>query len=304
MRASPLPPELRSGPFSVANARASGIGPPRLRRSDLRRPHHGIRVSGGKAPTDVAERCRELFPALPDAAVFSHTTAAQLLGLPLPGWAQTDAIHVAVPPPLRAPRRDGVIGHQLMVDESIEVDGLPVAPPVETWVQLAALLRVDDLVLAGDALVRRHEPLARMSSLEQATTAASGRPGIRRLREAQPLVRARTDSPMETVLRLRILRSGLPEPTVNHVIHARDRSYHADLAYPGENLAIEYDGDQHRTDAAQYHVDVDRLWAIESAGWRVLRLNRTHLQGDGRIAVARIRSALKTSWRNTPPTIR
>ncbi|MFF2051769.1 endonuclease domain-containing protein [Leifsonia sp. NPDC058194] len=177
--------------------------------------------------------------------------------------------------------------------------GLPLADPVETWVQLSSMLTVEDLVVAGDALVRRDGPLADLPTLRSAVEGAAGRPGIRRLRVALPLVRARTDSPMETVLRLAIVRSGLPEPNVNHVIHAADRNYHADLAYPWARLAIEYDGEQHRLDRRQYQADIDRLWSIEAAGWQIVRVNRTHLADGAESAITRIRAALASSRRDT-----
>ena len=199
-------------------------------------------------------------------------------------------------------RRTGVVGHQLDVVQPVSHDDLPVADPVESWVELASMLDVDDLVIVGDALLRRVRPLSELPALQEAVDAASGRPGIRRLRQSLPLVRPRTDSPMETVLRLAIVRAGLPEPNVNHVIHAADRSYHADLAYPTARIAIEYDGEQHRTDDRQYQVDIDRLWSIQAAGWRVVRVNRVHLANKADDAIARIRAALASDRRNTPLT--
>lgn len=119
------------------------------------------------------------------------------------------------------------------------------------------------------------------------------------MHEAVALIRPRTDSPMETTLRLAIVRAGLPEPTVNPVLLDRHGEFVAfgDLVYEQAPVVIEYDGDHHRTDAAQYAAGVDRLWRIEQLGWRVLRLNRTHLRQDAREAVARIRAALAEAYR-------
>ncbi len=100
---------------------------------------------------------------------------------------------------------------------------------------------------------------------------------------------------METVLRLAIVRAGLPEPVVNYAIDVGERLLHADLAYPQERLAVEYDGDQHRIDARQYERDIDRLWRIEARGWRVIRINKSHLLGSGGEAIRRVRAALRSS---------
>ncbi|WP_025155830.1 endonuclease domain-containing protein [Leifsonia aquatica] len=300
MQPTPLPPEFRNDPFRVRDARAAGISSSRLRRADLSRPTHGVRSATPARLDDTAGRCRELLPVLPDEAIFSHATAAVLHGLPVPARLHDGPLHVAVPHPTRAPRRPGVVGHQLERIERVRVGGIPTSSRLETWVQLGALLPVDDLVVAGDALLRRHDPHTSIVAIDFAVDAAAGRPGIRRLRTALTLIRPRTDSPMETVLRLAIVRAGLPEPSINHVIPTPTRDYHADLAYPALRVAIEYDGDHHRTDAAQFHTDIDRLFEIEAAGWRVVRLNRSHLTPDAALAIARITSAMATSGHDTP----
>lgn len=159
------------------------------------------------------------------------------------------------------------------------------------------MLTVDELVIAGDALVRRRSPLSAIERLDAAVARSTGRPGVTRLRLALPLIRARTDSPMETVLRLAIVTSGLPEPLMNYRIHCDSIDLHADLAYPVHRLAIEYDGDHHRTDQGQYFRDVDRIRAIEDAGWRVVRINRTHLASG--TAVSLVRDALRRASRQS-----
>ena len=108
------------------------------------------------------------------------------------------------------------------------------------------------------------------------------------------LVRPRTDSPAETELRLDVMAHGLPEPQVNLDIfdaHGR-RIAIGDLAYPEYCVLVEYDGEQHRTDDAQYARDVDRLDDLARAGWRVVRVNRSH-RGIRRTArLERVREAL------------
>lgn len=106
---------------------------------------------------------------------------------------------------------------------------------------------------------------------------------------------------METLLRLAIVRGGLPEPFVNYVICGPGGRTiaHGDLVFPDERVVVEYDGDHHRTDAEQYRIDVDRLWAIDSLGWRVIRINRSHMRNNAREALTRIATAL-TIRPNTP----
>ncbi|MFF1879012.1 hypothetical protein [Leifsonia sp. NPDC058230] len=228
-----------------------------------------------------------------DGQFFSHVTAAIIYGLPVPSHAITETLHVSVTTPRRAPRGAGVAGHKLMVEQSTlrERNGLPVPDPVEVWCELAATFSLDDLIVAGDALLRRKSPLAESTRLDAAVAGAVNRPGVDRLRRALKFIRARTDSPMETALRLAIVRAGLPEPDINWAILDSAGTFRgfADLAFPRFHVLVEYDGDHHRTDPDQYFTDVDRLWAFQTLGWRVVRVNKTHPIPE---VIRRIRTAL------------
>ncbi|MFE4469321.1 endonuclease domain-containing protein [Leifsonia sp. NPDC056824] len=238
------------------------------------------------------------------ASCFSHATAAMIYGMSLPQHVvQSEVLHVSALEGGRAPRGRGVVGHKsrLTPDQLRLVEGLRVPQAEEVFCQLAASLTPDELVVAGDSCLRRKRPLSTLSELHEAVRAAVGRPGARTLRAVVPQLRADTDSAMETVIRLHIVRAGLQEPVVNRPIRvASGIELHGDLVYPEAKVVIEYDGDHHRTDPAQYFSDVNRLWALENAGWRVVRINRSHLHGGASVAVARIRAALELRGRNTP----
>ncbi|MFP3394599.1 hypothetical protein SB782_38150, partial [Brevibacillus sp. SIMBA_076] len=69
-------------------------------------------------------------------------------------------LHVSRVLPRRSPKGQSILGHALAVPISLRcVQGMPVPAPAEVWCQLAALLGIDDLVIAGDALLRRKGPL-------------------------------------------------------------------------------------------------------------------------------------------------
>lgn len=299
----PLPEPLADQPFSTRDAQAAGVPRSRLRRGDLVAPFHGARHGIHAAAEDVESRCRAYLPVMHPRACFSHTTAAALYELPLPvdrGGHRT--LHVSTIHPVRAPKGRGVTGHCLVGErERRMLRGLPVPTPIEVWVQLGQLMSADELVMVGDALTRRKGPYADMSELHDAVAGSAGRPGVSRLRDAADRVRARTDSPMETALRLAIVRAGLPEPQVNYVICERGGRTiaHGDLVFPVQRVVVEYDGEHHRTSEEQYRIDIDRLWRIESHGWRVIRINRTHMRAGAREAIARIRQALSIGP-NTP----
>ena len=76
------------------------------------------------------------------------------------------------------------------------------AEPVDVWVSLSPELSVRQLIVLGDALVRRKHPLASMEKLAAAVMAHKGKRGAKKLAAAFERVRPRTDSVKETYLRL------------------------------------------------------------------------------------------------------
>ncbi|MEY9850565.1 very-short-patch-repair endonuclease [Leifsonia sp. EB41] len=252
----------------------------------------------------LRSRCIAYRAVMTPGSCFSHSTAATLYGMSLPPRiADSEVLHVSALEGGRAPRGRGVIGHKsrLTPAEIRLVGGLRLPNPEEVFCQLAASLTPDELVVAGDSCLRRKRPISTLPQLHAAVRAAVGRPGARTLRAVIPQIRADTDSAMETVIRLHIVRAGLPEPVVNRPIRVGSGiELHGDLVYPVAKVVIEYDGDHHRTDPAQYFSDVNRLWALENAGWRVVRINRSHLHAGASVALARIRAALASRGRNTP----
>ncbi len=308
----PLPATLPPS-FSVDEARAHGVGAKRLRGSDLLAPFHGVRSTSLPASGERGARARALCAAfatrMPAHVVFSHLSALRLFGLPEPLRLHADErVHATAIAPHRAPKAAGVRGYQMSLAQAstpatlLLHDGLRVVSPVATWCQMASQLDRDELVVLGDALVRRQRPLAALAQLEAAVARSAGARGARHLAAALPLIRAGTDSPRETTLRLAMGRAGLPEPEVNTRIYddAGLPIARGDLVYRKYKVLVEYDGGQHQTDSWQYHSDIDRLDRLAEAGWRVIRVNKTHHGPRLEDALQAIRRALaERGW--TPP---
>ena len=315
VKRAPLPPELGTV-FPVQDAAAVGIRRSRLRANDLRAPFRGVRAAAGHPSLEAADvrdlRARERFivaraealaTVLTETQFFTHVTAAVVWGIPLPPRLvlSSHRLDVGVFAPCRHPRREGVRGHEVAPGSAVvvphPVTGLPVTSPASTWAMLASVLPdVDDLVVAGDRVVR--EPLFRgdpraMASLDdlRGSVDVGRRVGIRQLREALPLVRTRSASPGETRCRLDLVRGGLPEPALNHVIRGVDgrQIAVADLAYPAERVAVEYEGEHHLREPAQWNRDILRQEALVALGWTVIRVTKAQL---GPPMVERVRAAL------------
>lgn len=301
-RRTEIPPALRGRAFSHQEGLAEGVTRARMRGDDLARPYRGIR-SQPLNPTDPLSRIRAYLPHLSGEQFFSHTSAALVHGLPLPlRLAQDPRVHVSTHiSGLRHAGR-GVVGHHVQRDRVrvVAVNGVPVTAPVDTWCQMSTLLDLDALIEMGDALVRRKQPLATMDELRTGVLHYTGQRGAKMLRAAFESVRPRTDSAKETATRLVIVRAGLPEPEVNGEIFDRlgRKIATGDLVFRGHRILVEYDGEQHRTDEEQYHWDVDRLDAIMEAGWRVIRINKSHLRMSPSPALRKITTALTAAgWR-------
>lgn len=290
-RRSSLPVALTSSPFGVERARETGVSVGRLRARDLARPFRGVRVVHGVEFDPLLAYAARISPR----AFFSHTSAALVWGFPLPRRLHAGPIHVCVVKPDRAPRMPGVAGHHCQPGSVSIVThrGLRLSDPIDTWCALSTQLTLDELVIAGDWLVKRKNPLAELGALHERVAAFSSRPGARMLSVAASLVRARTDSPRETVSRLALIRAGLPEPAVNFEIRDAEGRFVAfgDLAFPQYKVLVEYDGGQHREDEKQFNRDINRLDDIMQLDWRVVRINKSHSSAQ---VVAKATAALRS----------
>ncbi len=296
----PLPAEVAAAPFGVAEGRAAGLGRSRMSGGDLVRPFHGVRVPTSH-PLDLETRCRAYQQRMRSCEVFTRSTAAAIHGLPV--TLRDDAsLDVGAFVPNGVPRSAGVAGHLLHL-EGVSVGvvrGLPVVSAIDAWCQLATRLSERELIVIGDALVRRTRPIATMEELTAAVSHQAGRRGCRLLSRALKRVRPRTDSPAETLLRLDLVEFGLPEPEVNVPVSDRHGRLIgiADLAYREYRVIVEYDGDHHRTDRVQNARDVDRVDDLVRVGWRIIRFTAAHVGARRVERLLRVRQALiAAGWR-------
>jgi very-short-patch-repair endonuclease len=120
----------------------------------------------------------------------------------------------------------------------------------------------------------------------------AGAKGIRRLRRAVALADSGAESPMESRLRVELIRGRLPRPCVQAELRHSNGSFvgRVDLYYPDRRLAIEYDGQNHKNGLA---ADLRRQNAIFDAGYHLLRFTAADLRAPG-LVVAQVRRARAT----------
>jgi hypothetical protein len=124
-------------------------------------------------------------------------------------------------------------------DEIIVTDRFQITSAARTWVDLAEILSIEDLVTAGDSALRG---LVTKDELADAISRARHRRGVLRARDALTLLDARSRSRPESHLRCGLVRAGLPWPEVNVSIFTDNGEWLAepDLLYRKARLALEY----------------------------------------------------------------
>ena len=235
-------------------------------------------------------------------------TAARLWELPV--WDRGDRrIHVIRPDSAADLTRPFVEAHRarLLPGEVCWFGGVPVTTPARTWLDLAAVVTLDELVVVGDACVRiprsEFEPRkgthATPGELRAVVRGHRGKRGISSARTALELVRVGADSPQETLLRLAFERVGFPEPLLNPrvAVPGTGEEFQPDLAFPEHRIGVEYDGEHHSA-AAQIGRDIRRAEKYARAGWLEVRLSKEHTVDDHRLAIRKVRDALMSrGWR-------
>ena len=160
---------------------------------------------------------------------------------------------------------------RVAADEITYVADLPVTTLARTAFDMgryqkrsAAIARLDALMRAAPfsadevtMLMKRYGPVR----------------GVRQLRELLPLADPGTASPKESWLRVLLIDNGFPIPETQIPVLDGDLPFaFLDMGWRHIQLAVEYDGDHHRSDRPQYVKDIRRHQRIRRCGWEVVRV--------------------------------
>lgn len=287
-------------PFVGSDAVAAGtVTRSQLRGPRYRSPFRDVYVDAD-APDSYLLRSEAGFLTVRGTGALAGYSASEMLG--------------ADCAPMRAPvevvldgnrrMRTGLVVHRRTVPEDEIARGVPVrerdprgrwrtvpgrtvdaTSPVRTAFDLARRESRIEAVVALDAL-GCHCGVDAAGVLDIARRHPGVR-GISRLPSLVALADPRAESPMETRMRLALLDGGLPAPDLQCPVGP----YRLDLAYPGVLLAIEYDGDHHRT-AEQARYDLERQAYLDARGWTVVRPSAREVLATPDALADRIRHAL------------
>lgn len=240
----------------------------------LAAPYWGVRAFSDPG-SDAVARAALFADRMPPRAFYFGRTAAALHQLPLPDrFAAETTLHVAVPAGERRVDVLQIVAHHVRVGES-DVTAwrrTAVSSPARTWCDLAACLTLAELVAVGDRLIWRRSPLTTRQDLCAQIARYESRRGIRLLRTAIDMLSESADSAPESEIRVAILLAGFPPPRVNEEIRlSSGATLHPDLSWPELRIAIDYEGDHHRTDRKQWRSDIRRFSDLHDDGWCTYR---------------------------------
>jgi hypothetical protein len=282
---------MRQVPFIGSEELASG----RLSRHQLRAAYRPVfpNVYAPKhAELSLELRIRAAWRWSGRTAVIGGAAAAALHGAHwIPDDVPIELMHANTRPP------DGVLTRRdtLCAGETQVRDGLAVTTPERTAFDIGRRGAIRSAVVRLDALARATG--FKSGDVLRVAAAHPRSPGLRRLEAALDLVDPGAQSPRESYLRLLLIDAGLPRPQTQIPVLGADGIPFAylDLGWMESLVAVEYDGDQHRTDRRQFVKDLRRIEMLEEMGWVIIRV-----VAEDRPAgiVRRVREALAKSTVN------
>ena len=261
-----------------------------MRWKDLQ-TRHLTRTSRGqyasaRLPRDARLKLLAVVERMPAGYAFSGLTASYLLRL---DSVLSEPIEVTIrrDAPVRA--RAGVKLRRAAVTESevIVRNGFRLTSPMRTACDLGSQRDVVEGVVALDLAL--HAGVVTMPQLMNHVATHAGAKGIRRLRKALSLADGRSESAMETRLRIQLIMARLPPPSVQVDLSDADGNFlgRADLYYADRRLIMEFDGADHKD---RTNADLRRHNNLLNAGFHILRFTAVDVRKPESV-VARVRLA-------------
>jgi hypothetical protein len=229
------------------------------------------------------------------AAMCLHVPAAVVAGVAAGRWWDLPGLQPA-PTRLLVPRSCGVRHTMLRTSDGLSAHEIRheqhgwvrVTDPTRTLVDLGAVLDADHLERAvGSALRRRltSVPRLRHRAVALKRSGRSGPSAVLAVLDRRP---AGGGADSDGVLLLQLLRSaGVELPVRQH----RLGPWRSDLAWPHQKVAIELDGDHHRS-ASQLRADGRKQNVAVVHGWTVLRFTWDRIAHEPEAVLAEVLAAL------------
>lgn len=279
---------------------AGGVTRTQLESARWVSPHFGYHRSA-QVNDLVRQRILDAVAVTPSGGVVGGWASAYLQGVgyldggwgrPIRGDVRVGAPVLLVIPPETVVNRPGITTLRAMLDpdDVVQSNGVSCTSGVRTAYDLLRLApNTTESVVAGDCML--HAGLTNSSEISEYAVTHPGRRGIRRLREALPLLNGMAASPPESRLRMLCRQAGLPPLEVNVPVFDLGGSFIGivDLLEPVAGLGLEYDGAYHR-DLGQHTADNHREEGLERSGLTIVRVTSLDM-ADEQSLLSRIRRA-------------
>ncbi len=258
----------------------------RVRIGHLGVLHRGV-YAMGHFPLSIRGRWLAAVLACGDRAVLSHRSAACLWGLARP---RRGPIDVTNPRGSHGPAGIHLHRSKLAEDERAVEARIPITSVPRTLLDLAEVLDEDGLRRAFEEADRLK--LLRMPELERVCAQAGRRKGLPALRRLIDAARApvTTRSPLEDRFAefCREHLTDLPAPMTNVSILGNE----VDAYWPPQHLVVEMDSWEFHHHRAAFEHDRARDAAMQTAGYRVIRLTHRQLETEAPRIATQLRKLL------------
>ncbi len=276
-------------PFIGSEAIASGALTRYLLRSRFEAIHPDVYVAPGTNLTAAMRAHAGWLWSRRRGVVAGHSASALYGAKWVDHRAPAQLLYEHRRPPLGIRTWSDRIPH----DETQLVGGVLATTPARTAFDLACRNPVGGAVAAIDALTQATR--LKVADAELLAERYKGHRNIRRARHALKLVDAGAESPRETWLRLLLIEAGYPRPQTQIPVYDEYGALVAvlDMGWEDIKVAVEYEGDHHRTDRRQFNRDIARFETVTELGWIVVRVTVEDVPGGilRRVAVAWARRA-------------
>ena len=247
---------------------------------------------------------------LPAGVALSHRSALWSLGLDVLDADQV--LDITVPRGRHLEPRPGLRPHTAALPdhELCERAGLLIVSAARAFVDVARRESLVEAVAVGDAVLR-----SGAATSEQLEISMAGATGLRRVvaaRRVLPHLESRSESLMESRLRMKLVLGGLPRPEAQFDVYD-DRGVHCgrgDLRIDG--VLLEYDGREARLKKSRFISDRRRRSRISDVGFEIREFTATDVyQRTDADVCAEVQRALaqaaprdRSRFRTGPDTLR
>ena len=224
-------------------------------------------------------------------SVLSHRSAAALWGIWRSDWR---AIEITVPGNRRG--RAGVLVRRaaLPADERWTHHGIPVTTPARTLLDLAAILKPEELERAiNEAEVKRLGSPTSLGALIARYPRRPGTPAIGALLHKRRIGANVTKEELEHRFLAFLDANDIERPRTNQPIRLHDGTWiEADCHWPAANLIVELDGGAAHHTRHAFERDRARDRRTVASGHRVVRVTWRQLHEDPRTLASELRRLL------------